>query len=136
MKLTALARRYAPNDGGKLLELGCGLGHLLGLLQDDYQCVGIDLIDYSVEQTKINAPKAEAYQMSADDLSMFEDGSFSAVIALHLVERFTRTDLNTLVYEVTIDDPRTYTRPWKARWTIPWVPDEEIQEYFCEEKVQ
>ena len=82
----ALVRRYAPADGGKLLEMGCGLGHLLGLLQDDFQCVGIDLIDYSVEQTRLNAPKAEAYQMSADDLSPFADGSFSAVVAVHLVE--------------------------------------------------
>jgi 2-polyprenyl-3-methyl-5-hydroxy-6-metoxy-1,4-benzoquinol methylase len=82
----ALVRRYAPDDGGKLLEMGCGLGHLLGLLQDDFQCTGIDLIDYSIEQTKINAPKAEAYQMSADDLSRFEAGTFSAVVALHLVE--------------------------------------------------
>ncbi|MEO8608451.1 MAG: class I SAM-dependent methyltransferase [Chloroflexota bacterium] len=82
----ALVRRYSPHDGGKLLEMGCGLGHLLGLLQDDFQCVGIDLIDYSIEQTKLNAPKAEAYQMSADDLSAFESGTFSAVVALHLVE--------------------------------------------------
>jgi len=82
----ALVRRYAPRDGGKLLEMGCGLGHLLGLLQDDFHCIGIDLIDYSVEQTKLNAPKAEAYQMSADDLSQFESGTFSAVVALHLVE--------------------------------------------------
>lgn len=81
----ALIRRYGP-QGGKLLEMGCGLGHLLGLLQDDYQCVGIDLIDYSVEQTRLNAPKAEAYQMSADDLSGFESESFSVVVALHLVE--------------------------------------------------
>lgn len=82
----ALVRRYAPPGGGRLLEMGCGLGHLLGLLQDDFQCVGIDLIDYSIEQTKLNAPRAEAYQMSADDLSAFEDESFSAVVALHLVE--------------------------------------------------
>jgi|FLYN01.1.fsa_nt_gi 2-polyprenyl-3-methyl-5-hydroxy-6-metoxy-1,4-benzoquinol methylase len=97
----ALVRRYAPveeseaplrpsdtNGASKrrLLELGCGLGHLLGLLQDDFHCVGIDLIDYSIEQTKINAPKAEAYQMSADDLSAFESESFSVVVALHLVE--------------------------------------------------
>jgi 2-polyprenyl-3-methyl-5-hydroxy-6-metoxy-1,4-benzoquinol methylase len=99
----ALIRRYAPTDGHKrgdvpdsayqndapqrkLLELGCGLGHLLGLLEDDFHCVGIDLIDYSIEQTKINAPKAEAYQMSADDLSVFESESFSVVVALHLVE--------------------------------------------------
>lgn len=82
----ALVRRYAPQDGGKLLEMGCGLGHLLGLLQDDFQCVGIDLIDYSVEQTRLNAARAQALQMSADDLSTFESGDFSAVVALHLVE--------------------------------------------------
>lgn len=85
----ALVQRYAPpasSSPRKLLEMGCGLGHLLGLLQDDFHCVGIDLIDFSIEQTRINAPKAEAYQMSADDLSAFEDQSFSVVVALHLVE--------------------------------------------------
>lgn len=100
----ALVRRYAPqwkDESGdnlpkrKLLEMGCGLGHLLGLLQDDFHCVGIDLIDYSVEQTKINAPKAEAYPMSADDLSAFESDSFSAVVALHLVEHL-RDPVNTI----------------------------------------
>lgn len=82
----ALVRRYAPMDNGRLLELGCGLGHLLGLLQDDYQCVGIDLIDYSIEQTQLNAPKAEVRQMDVSDISQFEPGSFSVVVALHLVE--------------------------------------------------
>ena len=56
--------------------------------------------------------------------------------ALHLVERFTRADMNTLKYEVTVDDSRTYTRPWKASWTIQWVADEEIQEFFCEENAE
>ena len=54
--------------------------------------------------------------------------------ALHLTERFTRPDLNTLKYDVTVDDPRTYTKPWNASWTMRWVPDQEIQEFFCEEK--
>jgi hypothetical protein len=53
--------------------------------------------------------------------------------ALHLTERFTRTDLNTLKYEVTVDDPRTYTKPWSGSWTVQWVPDQDIQEYFCED---
>ncbi|GAB4312385.1 MAG: hypothetical protein Kow00117_05270 [Phototrophicales bacterium] len=82
----ALIRQHAPNDGGKLLEMGCGLGHLLGLLQDDFQCVGIDLIDYSIQQTRLNAPRAEAYQMDVNDIDQFEAGTFSAVVALHLVE--------------------------------------------------
>lgn len=82
----ALVRRYAPPDGGKLLEMGCGLGHLLGLLEDDFACVGIDIADYSIEQLHANAPKAEGFVMDADDLSRFGDGEFGVVVALHLVE--------------------------------------------------
>jgi SAM-dependent methyltransferase len=82
----ALVRRYAPPGGGRLLELGCGLGHLLGLLQDDFACVGVDLAEYSIEQVKKNAPRAEGIVMSADNLARFADEEFSAVVALHLVE--------------------------------------------------
>jgi hypothetical protein len=56
--------------------------------------------------------------------------------ALHLTERFSRPDLNTLKYEVTVNDPRTYTRPWPGGWTVQWVADQEIQEYFCEENAE
>ncbi|GAB4550561.1 MAG: hypothetical protein OHK0023_16630 [Anaerolineae bacterium] len=96
----ALVRHFAPK-GGRLLEMGCGLGDLLGLLQDEYQCVGIDLIDYSIAQTKRNAPKAEAFVHSADDLSIFKDGEFSAVVALHLVEHLPNPE-NTVreVYRI------------------------------------
>jgi hypothetical protein len=31
---------------------------------------------------------------------------------LHLIERFTRLDADTILYRVTIDDPTTFTRPW------------------------
>ncbi len=81
-----LIRRYAPPDGGKLLELGCGLGDLLGLLQDDFDCVGIDIAAYSIEKTRQNAPKATAFIASADDLSHFADEEFAVVVALHLIE--------------------------------------------------
>jgi hypothetical protein len=53
--------------------------------------------------------------------------------ALHLIERFSRPNLGTLRYEVTVDDPRAYTRRWSGSWTIQWVSDEDLQEYFCEE---
>ena len=66
----------------------------------------------------------------------FSNGGLPHTESLHLVERFTRTDMNTLKYEVTVDDSGTYTRPWKSSWTIQWVPDEEIQEYFCEENAE
>lgn len=99
----ALVRRFAPDDSGRLLELGCGLGHLLGLLQHDYQCTGIDLIDYSVEQTRQNAPLAEAHQMDVGAIAdEFPHGEFSAVVALHLVEHLpdpeqTIRDVNRLL---------------------------------------
>jgi hypothetical protein len=54
--------------------------------------------------------------------------------ALHLTERFTRTDLSTLKYEVTVDDSRTYTKPWKLSYTMRWIAGQELQEFFCEEK--
>jgi hypothetical protein len=66
----------------------------------------------------------------------FANGGLPHTEALHLTERFTRPDLNTLKYEVTVDDPRTYTRPWTGGWNMQWVSNEEIQEYFCEENVE
>jgi hypothetical protein len=66
----------------------------------------------------------------------FTNGGLPHTEALHLTERFTRSDLDTLRYQVTVDDPRTYTRPWSGGWTIQWVPDQEMQEYFCEENAE
>jgi hypothetical protein len=53
--------------------------------------------------------------------------------ALHVVERFTRTDQDTIDYQVTIDDPKAYTKPWKV--AIPLTRDESyrIFEYACHE---
>jgi hypothetical protein len=63
----------------------------------------------------------------------FSNGGLPHTEALHLTERFSRPDLNTLRYDVTVDDPRTYTRPWTGGWTLQWVAGEDIEEYFCEE---
>jgi hypothetical protein len=65
----------------------------------------------------------------------FANGGLPHTEALHLTEKFTRQDYATLKYEVTVDDPRTYTRPWTGGWNILWVPGE-IEEYFCEENAE
>jgi hypothetical protein len=52
---------------------------------------------------------------------------------LHLVERFTRPDYNTLRYEASIDDPGAYTREWKVAWNLNWGPGQELNEFFCVE---
>ena len=62
----------------------------------------------------------------------FSNGGLPHTEALKTTERFTRTDYHTLRYEVTINDPRTYTRPWNSKWTLEWV-EGDIKENFCEE---
>jgi len=52
---------------------------------------------------------------------------------LHLIERFTRLDMNTLKYEVTIDDPGAYTRTWSANWTLQWVAGEDLPTSYCQD---
>jgi hypothetical protein len=53
---------------------------------------------------------------------------------LHTLERFTRTDANTMRYELTIDDPATYTRPWSGTFNLRWEPGTELFEYVCQEQ--
>jgi hypothetical protein len=51
---------------------------------------------------------------------------------LHLIERFTRVDKDTLLYEFTAEDPTTWTRKWTAQ--IPMVRNPQpIYEYACHE---
>jgi hypothetical protein len=52
---------------------------------------------------------------------------------LHTVERFTRTDYNTIKYEVLIEDPDVYTRPWSGGFDLRWSPDTELFEYICQD---
>jgi len=53
--------------------------------------------------------------------------------ALHLIERFTRTDYDTMTYVVTIDDPGAYTKPWTGGWYLRWQTGEEMYEYVCQD---
>jgi hypothetical protein len=53
--------------------------------------------------------------------------------ALHVVERFTRADAQTIHYEVTIDDPTVYTRPWKVAIPLEREDGYTIYEYACHE---
>src|SRR5262249_29515317 len=52
---------------------------------------------------------------------------------LHMIERFTRTDLKTMKYEVTIDDPGAYTKTWSAGFLLGWDQGQELFEYVCQD---
>ena len=51
---------------------------------------------------------------------------------LHLIERFTRVSPDTVVYEFTVDDPTTWTKPWTAQIPMQQT-DDRIFEYACHE---
>jgi len=51
---------------------------------------------------------------------------------MHLIERFTRTDANTVLYEFTITDPTIWTKPWSAAVQM-LKTDERVYEYACHE---
>ena len=41
---------------------------------------------------------------------------------MHTIERFTRLDAAALKYELTVDDPGAYTKPWSGGTTLRWNP--------------
>jgi hypothetical protein len=51
---------------------------------------------------------------------------------LHVVERFRRSDADTIVYRATVDDPTVYTRPWTVEISMSRRNDP-IFEYACHE---
>lgn len=79
-----LARRYAP-DGGRLLEIGSGLGHLVAQLEDRFQTFGVDVNHWAVKASLPVVKQTQLQVASAQDLP-FSDSSFNVVIIKHIVE--------------------------------------------------
>ena len=52
--------------------------------------------------------------------------------ALHVIERFRRTDFGHMEIAVTIDDPKAYTKPWTGTLKVHLLPDTELLEMTCE----
>ena len=62
----------------------------------------------------------------------FTQGGLPHTSQLHLTERFTRTDNETLRYEVEVDDLGAYTRKWSASWTMKWNGGAILPSHFCQ----
>ena len=52
--------------------------------------------------------------------------------ALHMVERFTVVDADTIQYQTTLTDPKVYTRPWTVAWELKRQKDEHLQAFIIE----
>ena len=53
--------------------------------------------------------------------------------AMHVVERFTRVSEDEIMWEVTVDDPDVYDRPWTLSMPLTLVSDYVMYEYACHE---
>jgi len=72
------------------------------------------------------------------DVTNFKEGGWLASGVfhsdqLHLTERYTRIDRDQMNYEVTIDDPKVFTKPWTMRTTLMLRNGTRLREYSCTE---
>src|SRR5207249_700222 len=53
--------------------------------------------------------------------------------ALHLIERFMMTAPGRVTYELTIEDPKIFTKPFVNTWEMRLMPEWQLEEYICED---
>jgi len=76
-----------------------------------------------------NTLVVETTNFRPDDGVLFGDADPET---FRIVERFTRVNANTIDYTFTVEDPRTWTKPWTAM--IPWnKTEDQLYEYACHE---
>jgi 2-polyprenyl-3-methyl-5-hydroxy-6-metoxy-1,4-benzoquinol methylase len=85
-----LARRHGRR-GARLLEVGSGLGHLVGQLEVRFETYGLDLNHWAVKQSR-SVAKASHLQTASAQALPFEDGSFNVVIIKHIVEHLPQPE--------------------------------------------
>jgi 2-polyprenyl-3-methyl-5-hydroxy-6-metoxy-1,4-benzoquinol methylase len=120
-----LARRHGQR-GSRLLEIGSGLGHLVGQLEDSFQTVATDVNHWALKESLNVAPHTSHAASSAEELP-FADGVFGMVIIKHVVEHLPHPERaiaeisrvtapgGTLI--LATPNLSSLLKPWKgARW--------------------
>jgi hypothetical protein len=92
-------------------------GHSRGRWEGD--TLVVDTTNFT-DQTNFRGPPATTRQ------------EISHTRSLHVIERFTRTDKNTIHYQFTVEDPATWTGPWSGEMSIRSM-EGPIYEYACHE---
>jgi hypothetical protein len=116
------------------------------LFQTPGNVVILNEMVHSARIIRLNQPHGDIRQWKGDSIGHWEGDTlvvdtinFKRETSLkgssantHLIERFTRVDQDTLLYEFTVDDPTMWTRPWTA--LIPMTrSDQPVYEYACHE---
>jgi hypothetical protein len=68
-----------------------------------------------------------------DERTWFDQAGNFHSDALHVVERYSLTDPDHMLYEATIEDPKVFTKPWKMRMPLYRIVDRNaaLLEYEC-----
>ena len=120
-----LARRYGMH-GTNLLEIGSGLGHLVGQLEETFKTTAMDVNHWALVQSGPVAPHTPMQVASAEDLP-FQDGYFGVVIIKHVVEHLPHpekaiTELGRVlapggILILATPNLDSLLKPWKGdRW--------------------
>jgi len=107
--------RIVPLDGRPFLNIRTYVGESRGHFEGDTLVV----------ETK-NFTRGTLINTTRDNAVPVSD-------SLRVIERFTRTADHALAYEKTIDDPQTWTQPWKVAFEITEDPTYPLYEYACHE---
>jgi len=67
------------------------------------------------------------------DNNWLDNNGHPGTESMHLTERFHRRDFGHIDLQVTVDDPKAYTKPWTVNLPMTLTPDTELIEYVCDE---
>jgi ubiquinone/menaquinone biosynthesis C-methylase UbiE len=120
-----LARRYGRRKS-RFLEVGSGMGHLTGQLEDTFETFGCDLNHWAVKRSKEVVNRSQLQTASAQEIP-FKNDSFNVVIIKHIVEHLP--DPQKAIEEISrVTEPGgtlilatpnldSLLKPWKGdRW--------------------
>lgn len=71
--------------------------------------------------------------VSFNDKTTLDREGYPHSDAMHLVERIRRVDHDSLVIDLTVEDPKAYTKSWAAKLNFQLRPDWKIMEHVCED---
>lgn len=73
----------------KVLDFGCGVGHLTKRLSTTFKCYAFDISKYAINEVKKNAPNAKII----DNINKVQTGSFGGIIALQVLEHIKHPEV-------------------------------------------
>lgn len=110
--LDTVERTVAPTPGARVLEVGCGQGHLLKALVER----GIDVLGVDANPHATEASGTDRVRHATADALPFPDASFDAVISFHVIEHVP--DVDEALAEMT----RVLVPDGRLLLVYPWEP--------------